>query len=178
MWSFASSCIIGNVQVCKISIITVWSIKHMLEPVRIIIAVALMVVTVFAYAVAGTLIAVPFAAVTIIYFLLSFTKIGAMNANRKISRFTFNAIKEEGIKRIKIGTFHVREEDFTDSVERIKDVLSDQQYFPEFGLDGMFLSYGTEDEANRALEKIKSRGVKADTILDRRTWLVKIEFEQ
>lgn len=149
----------------------------MLDPVRVVITVVLMIVTVLVYTLVKPLFAIPFAIVTVAFFLVSFTKIGAIRANRKIGRFTFNAIKEEGLKRIKIGTFHVNEDKFAEAVEKIKDVLSDQQYFPEFGLDGMFLSYGNEAEANRALEKIRSRGVSADTILDRRTWLVKIEFD-
>ncbi len=136
-----------------------------------------MVISVFVYAMEGILLSLPFIAITIAYFLISFTKVGALRANRKIGRFTFNAIKEEGLKRIRLGTFHVSEENFIESVEKIRDILSDQQYFPEFGLDGMFLSYTSEFEANLALKKITEQGVKADTLLDRRNWLVKIEFE-
>lgn len=149
-----------------------------MNTVRVLITVLLMVVSLIVYRLEGILIALPFIAVTVMFFLFSFTKVGAMSANRRIGRFTFNAIKEEGLKRIRRGTFHVSEDAFSSSVEKIKDILSEQQYVPEFGLDGMFLSYGTEDAANNALEKIKSRGIKADTILDRRTWLVKIEFDQ
>ena len=148
-----------------------------MEPVRIVIAVALMVISVFVYALEGVLFSLPFVGITVAYFLISFTKIGALRANRKIGRFTFNAIKEEGLKRIRAGTFHVNEDNFIESVEKIRDVLSEQQYFPEFGLDGMFLSYTSEFEANHALEKIEAQGVKADTLLDRRNWLVKVEFE-
>lgn len=148
-----------------------------MEAVRVVITVVLMVISVFAYATEGIYIALPFAVITIVFFLVSFTKVGALTANRRISKFTYNAIKEEGIKRIRAGTFHVDEATFTDAVEKIKDVLSNQQYFPEFGIDGMFLNYPTEDEANRSLEKIKAQGVKADTLLDRRNWLIKVEFE-
>lgn len=136
-----------------------------------------MIVTLVVYSFKGIFWALPFIAVTLLFFLISFTKLGAMSANRRIGRFTFNAIKEEGLKRIRRGTFHVSEESFSSSVEKIKDVLADQQYVPEFGLDGMFLSYASESAANDALDKIRSRGLQADTILDRRNWLVKIEFE-
>ena len=148
-----------------------------LNTVRVLITVMLMVVSVVAYRLGGILVAAPFIAGTLLFFLFSFTKVGAISATRRIGRFTFNAIKEEGLKRIRKGTFHVSEESFSSSVEKIKDILSEQQYVPEFGLDGMFLSYGSEAAANNALEEIKARGVKADTLLDRRTWLVKIEFE-
>lgn len=148
-----------------------------LNTVRVLITVMLMVVSVVAYRLGGILVAAPFIAGTLLFFLFSFTKVGAISATRRIGRFTFNAIKEEGLKRIRKGTFHVSEESFSSSVEKIKDILSEQQYVPEFGLDGMFLSYGSEAAANNALEEIKARGIKADTLLDRRTWLVKIEFE-
>lgn len=148
-----------------------------LNTARVLITIVLMIVTVFVYASYGYLIALPFAGATLLFFLFSFTKVGAISANRRIGRFTFDAIKEEGIKRIRRGTFHVNEEAFSESVDKIRDVLAEQQYVPEFGLDGMFLSYGTESAANEALEKITSRGLKADTIVDRRSWLVKIEFE-
>lgn len=148
-----------------------------MEPLRVVITVVLMGVSVFVYAREGILIALPFIVATVAVFLLSFTKIGALPANRRISKFTFNAIREEGVKRIRAGTFHVDEVKFTESVEKIRDVLSNQQYFPEFGIDGMFLSYPTEDKANVALERIRSQGVKADTLLDRRNWLVKVEFD-
>lgn len=136
-----------------------------------------MIITVIVYETMGKLIALPFAAATAALFLVSFTKLGALTANRKIGRFTYNAIREEGLKRIKSGSFHVSEESFVQSVDKIKDVLSQQNYFPEFGIDGMFLNYSNESDANRALEKVRAQGVKADTLLDRRNWLVKVEFD-
>ncbi len=149
----------------------------MLDFIRALLVIALMVVSVVVYREFGLLVALPFIALAAVVFLVSFTRVGAVRATRKIGRFTYNAIREEGIKRIHAGTLHVSEASFTESVDKIKDVLSDQHYFPEFGLDGMFLNYSNEVTANRALEQIRSRGVKADTLLDRRNWLVKIEFE-
>ncbi len=148
-----------------------------MDSVRLLTVLALMVVSVVVFETLGLLIALPFIIGTVVLFLLSFTKLGGVSATRKIGRFTYNAIREEGLKRISSGTFHVKEESFTASVDKIKDVLSEQHYFPEFGIDGLFLSYNTEAAANRALEAVKSRGVKADIILDRRNWLVKIEFD-
>lgn len=148
-----------------------------MQPVRVLITLVLMIVTFFVYTFEGLLIASPFIAATAIFFLLNFTKIGAISANRKIGKFTFKAIKEEGLKRITHGSFHISEESFSNAVDKIKDVLSEQQYVPEFGFDGMFLHYSSEEEANKVLEKIVSRGLKADTIIDRRSWVVKIEFE-
>lgn len=151
--------------------------SYLLQATKGIITIALMIVSFLVYIRFGMLIAVPFIATTVIFFLLNFTRIGAISANRKIGKFTFTAIKEEGLKRIRNGTFHVDEDVFSDSVDKINDILAELQYVPEFGMEGMFLHYNTEDEANKALDKILSKGLKADTILDRRAWLVKIEFE-
>ena len=148
----------------------------MLQAPKGIITIILMIATLVVYLTLGLLFAIPLAAATVIFFIMNFTSIGALSANRKIGKFTFNAIKEEGIKRIRNGTFHVSESSFSEGVEKIRDILSEQQYVPEFGRDGMFIHFSSEHEANSALEKILSRGLKADTVIDRRTWLVKIEF--
>ncbi len=95
---------------------------------------------------------------------------------KRINKLVYQSIREEGVKRIARGSFHVNEKAFLDTVEKISDVLSEQQFVPEFGLDGMFLQYLSEKEAENAKQRIVDRGVKADTMQERTAWKVKVEF--
>jgi hypothetical protein len=95
---------------------------------------------------------------------------------KKINKMVYQSIREEGIKRISRGSFHVDEKLFLDTVEKISDVLSEQQFVPEFGIDGMFLQYLNEKDAEDAKQRIVERGIKADTMQERTAWKVKVEF--
>ena len=95
---------------------------------------------------------------------------------KKINRMIYQSIKEEGLKRISRGSFHVEESLFLSTVEKISDVLSEQQFVPEFGIDGMFLQYLDERAAENAKRRINEKGVKADTMQERTSWKVKVEF--
>ena len=88
----------------------------------------------------------------------------------------YQSIKEEGLKRISRGSFHVEENLFLSTVEKISDVLAEQQFVPEFGIDRMFLQYLDERAAEDAKRRINEKGVKADTMQERTSWKVKVEF--
>ncbi len=100
----------------------------------------------------------------------------AMLAGRGISSLTYNAIIDQCVKKIDGGRTSIKKEDFLQSMEKIKDILSEQQFVPVVGYDCVYLQYSNEVGANNALAKISSRELKADIIQDKSTWSVRIHF--
>ncbi len=97
-------------------------------------------------------------------------------AAKKISDITYNSIIEAGLAKIEKGNTSITREQFQETMTRIRDVLSAQQYVPEVGFDSVYLQYNSETAASVALSTVLSRGVKADLIQDKSTWRVRIQF--
>ena len=89
---------------------------------------------------------------------------------------TYSSIVEQGLKKIQNGNTLITKEDFISKMEKIKSVLSEQQFVPVVGYDSVYLQYNNETGANRALEEVKRNGLEADLIQDKSTWSVRIHF--
>jgi hypothetical protein len=100
----------------------------------------------------------------------------AMKAGKNITSMTYSSIVEQGLKKIQNGNTLITKEDFISKMEKIKNVLSEQQFVPVVGYDSVYLQYNNETGANRALEDVKRNGLDADLIQDKSTWSVRIHF--
>jgi hypothetical protein len=100
----------------------------------------------------------------------------AMMAGKNITSMTYSSIVEQGLKKIQNGNTLITKEDFISKMEKIKSVLSEQQFVPVVGYDSVYLQYNNETGANRALEEVKRNGLEADLIQDKSTWSVRIHF--
>ena len=59
-------------------------------------------------------------------------------------------------------------------MEKIRDLLSEQQFVPIIGYDSVYLQYNNESAAGRALKQVTDKGLKGDIIQDKLTWSVRI----
>jgi hypothetical protein len=98
----------------------------------------------------------------------------AMIAGKSISALTYNSIIDQGLRKIDGGNTIIRKETFIESMEKIRDLLSEQQFVPIIGYDSVYLQYNNESAAGRALKQVIEKGLKGDVIQDKSTWSVRI----
>ena len=98
----------------------------------------------------------------------------AMIAGKSISALTYNSIIEQGLRKIESGNTTIKKETFLESMEKIRDLLSEQQFVPIIGYDSVYLQYNNESAAGRALKQVTDKGLKGDIIQDKLTWSVRI----
>ena len=98
----------------------------------------------------------------------------AMIAGKSISALTYNSIIEQGLRKIEGGNTTIKKETFVESMEKIRDLLSEQQFVPIIGYDSVYLQYNNESAASRALKQLTDKGLKGDIIQDKLTWSVRI----
>ncbi|MCL4445050.1 MAG: hypothetical protein M1464_05295 [Candidatus Thermoplasmatota archaeon] len=98
----------------------------------------------------------------------------AMIAGKSISALTYNSIIEQGLRKIEGGNTTIKKETFVESMEKIRDLLSEQQFVPIIGYDSVYLQYNNESAASRALKQVTDKGLKGDIIQDKLTWSVRI----
>ena len=98
----------------------------------------------------------------------------AMVAGKSISTLTYNSIIEQGVRKIDGGSTIIKKENFLESMEKIRDLLSEQQFVPIVGYDSVYLQYNNEAMAANALKQVLEKGLKADLIQDKSTWSVRI----
>jgi hypothetical protein len=98
----------------------------------------------------------------------------AMIAGKSISTLTYNSIIDQGIRKIDGGNTIIKKENFLESMEKIRDILSEQQFVPIIGYDSVYLQYNNEASASIALKQILEKGLKGDIIQDKSTWSVRI----
>ncbi|MFG1414761.1 MAG: hypothetical protein AAE986_01190 [Thermoplasmataceae archaeon] len=98
----------------------------------------------------------------------------AMIAGKSISALTYNSIIEQGLRKIEGGNTTINKETFVESMEKIRDLLSEQQFVPIIGYDSVYLQYNNESAASRALKQVTDKGLKGDIIQDKLTWSVRI----
>ncbi|WP_393971190.1 hypothetical protein OXIME_001448 [Oxyplasma meridianum] len=105
-------------------------------------------------------------------FSVYFTK----NRITRIRKTAYDGIVQNGILRIEKGSFHADKDTFIKRMEKIQDILADQELMPKFGLDAIYLEYTSEEKARKIAEMINSRGLKTDIIQDRMNWEIKLEI--
>jgi hypothetical protein len=98
----------------------------------------------------------------------------AMVAGKSISTLTYNSIIEQGVRKIDGGSTIIKKENFLQSMEKIRDLLSEQQFVPIVGYDSVYLQYNNEAMAASALKQVLEKGLKGDLIQDKSTWSVRI----
>ena len=98
----------------------------------------------------------------------------AMIAGKSISALTYNSIIEQGLRKIEGGNTTINKETFVESMEKIRGLLSEQQFVPIIGYDSVYLQYNNESAASRALKQVTDKGLKGDIIQDKLTWSVRI----
>ena len=98
----------------------------------------------------------------------------AMVAGKSISTLTYNSIMEQGVRKIDGGSTIIKKENFLESMEKIRDLLSEQQFVPIVGYDSVYLQYNNEAMAANALKQVLEKGLKGDLIQDKSTWSVRI----
>ena len=98
----------------------------------------------------------------------------AMIAGKSISALTYNRIIEQGLRKIEGGNTTIKKETFVESMEKIRGLLSEQQFVPIIGYDSVYLQYNNESAASRALKQVTDKGLKGDIIQDKLTWSVRI----
>ncbi len=98
----------------------------------------------------------------------------AMIAGKSISALTYNSIIEQGLRKIEGGNTTIKKETFVESMEKIRDLLSEQQFVPIIGYDSVYLQYNNESAASLALKQVTDKGLKGDIIQDKLTWSVRI----
>ncbi|MCL5804737.1 MAG: hypothetical protein M1306_05475 [Candidatus Thermoplasmatota archaeon] len=98
----------------------------------------------------------------------------AMIAGKSISALTYNSIIEQGLRKIEGGNTTIKKETFVESMEKIRGLLSEQQFVPIIGYDSVYLQYNNESAASRALKQVTDKGLKGDIIQDKLTWSVRI----
>ena len=98
----------------------------------------------------------------------------AMIAGKSISALTYNSIIEQGLRKIEGGNTTINKETFVESMEKIRGLLSEQQFVPIIGYDSVYLQYNNEPAASRALKQVTDKGLKGDIIQDKLTWSVRI----
>jgi hypothetical protein len=98
----------------------------------------------------------------------------AMVAGKSISTLTYNSIIEQGVRKIDGGSTIIKKENFLESMEKIRDLLSEQQFVPIVGYDSVYLQYNNEAMAANALKQVLEKGLKGDLIQDKSTWSVRI----
>jgi len=111
------------------------------------------------------------------YFLYT----GATSANynprsRRVAKLTYDGIVETGIERINTGRFHVNRDDFISTVSKIRDIISTQDFVPDFGIDSIYLHYANEKEANEASSRITALGIQCMVVQEKTGWKVKVEI--
>ena len=105
-----------------------------------------------------------------------FTTPSGRQISGKINNLVYTSLRERGIERIRKGTFHVSEPDFLSSLEKIKDMFGKQAEMPELGYDSLFIHCQSEAEADRNLSYIRSAGLNASVIQNKRDWQIRIDF--
>ncbi|MGC8514839.1 MAG: hypothetical protein ACP5OC_01730 [Thermoplasmata archaeon] len=98
----------------------------------------------------------------------------AMIAGKSISVLTYNSIIDQGLRKIDGGNTIIKKETFIESMEKIRDLLSEQQFVPIIGYDSVYLQYNNESAAGHALKQVIDKGLKGDIIQDKSTWSVRI----
>lgn len=98
----------------------------------------------------------------------------AMIAGKSISTLTYNSIIDQGLRKIEAGNTIITKEKFMESMGKITDILSEQQFVPIVGYDSVYLQYSSEISAGTALKEITAKGLKATVIQDKATWSVRI----
>ncbi|MCL4451709.1 MAG: hypothetical protein M1327_03675 [Candidatus Thermoplasmatota archaeon] len=98
----------------------------------------------------------------------------AMVAGKSISTLTYNSIIEQGLRKIDGSNTIIKKENFLESMEKIRDLLSEQQFVPIVGYDSVYLQYNNEAMAGNALKQVLEKGLKGDLIQDKSTWSVRI----
>ncbi len=119
--------------------------------------------------------AVPLLIIFIVLMLLYY-RTSSLHVNKKVSSITYDGIIKTGISKIERGTFYVEKEKFLSTMNKINDLVSSQGSMPEFGLDAIYIDFKRQDTAEKLVELIEQRGVKAAAVQERSTWKVKIEF--
>jgi hypothetical protein len=98
----------------------------------------------------------------------------AMLAGKSISALTYSSIIDQGLRKIDSGNTIISKKNFLESMEKIRDLLSEQQFVPIIGYDSVYLQYTNEASAGNALKQIQENGLKGDIIQDKSTWSVRI----
>jgi len=93
-----------------------------------------------------------------------------------VAKLTYDGIVETGIERINTGRFHVNRDDFISTVSKIRDIISTQDFVPDFGIDSIYLHYANEKEANEASSRITALGIQCMVVQEKTGWKVKVEI--
>ena len=141
----------------------------------LVLGLIILVVSIFAFLVRVTFLAVPLFIVFLVFMFL-FYRTSTARVNKKVSNITYDGIIETGISKIKRGTFYIERDKFISIMEKISDIVSSQGNMPEFGLDALYLNFNTQVRAESVAKAINERGVKASPLQERTNWKVKIDF--
>lgn len=114
----------------------------------------------------------------IIFLILMFLyyRTSGRHVNKKVSSITYDGIMQTGLSKIEKGTFYIDKEKFISIMSKINDLVSSQGTMPEFGLDAIYVDFNKQESAEKFVDLIQQRGVKAATVQERSIWKVKIEF--
>ncbi|MEM0155795.1 MAG: hypothetical protein QW597_04240 [Thermoplasmataceae archaeon] len=105
-----------------------------------------------------------------------FTTPSGRQISGKINSLIYKSLRERGIDRIREGKMHVDERSFIESLDRIRAILGNQSEMPELGFDSLFIHCQSEAEAERNLSIIRSSGLTASVIQNKRDWQIKVEY--
>jgi hypothetical protein len=119
--------------------------------------------------------AIPLLIVFLVLMLLYY-KTSSRHVNKKVSSITYDGIIQAGISKIDRGAFYIDKDKFIAVMTKINDLVSSQGSMPEFGLDAIYINFNSEDKAEKLVELIKERDVKANAVQEMSTWKVKIDF--
>jgi hypothetical protein len=105
-----------------------------------------------------------------------FTTPSGRQISGKINNLIYTNLRERGIDRIREGKMHVDEKSFVASLDRIRVILGNQAEMPELGFDSLFIHCQSEAEAEKNLSIIRSSGLSASVIQNKRDWQIKVEY--
>lgn len=81
-----------------------------------------------------------------------------------------------GKKKIENGTVKIDYESFREIVEKLTPLISELSTMPELGYDSIYLHYGGQWDAEKAVAQIQELSMEASLIPDKSEWAVKVDI--
>jgi hypothetical protein len=141
------------------------------------IGVIFLIMSALSFAVGLLFLGIPLLIIFIVLMGLYY-KTSSVHVNKKVSSITYDGIVKTGISKIEKGTFYIEKDKFIAVMNKIGDLVSSQGSMPEFGIDALYIEFNRQEKAEKLVDLISQRGVKASAVQERSMWKVKIDFTE
>jgi hypothetical protein len=145
--------------------------------VYLAIGIIFLIMSALSFAVGLYFLGIPLLIVFIVLMVLYY-KTSATHVNKRVSNITYDGIIKTGVSKIEKGTLYVEKDKFIEIMSKISDLISSQGTMPEFGIDALYIELNRQDRAEKLVDMIKERGVKASAVQERSMWKVKIDLAE